>query len=254
MVTLRSIPLLPHYFATALILKSGEISIGRAHGTEALGQYSIAVSVGMILTIVTGGLLSALSPWVIRKIREGGIDKIRDFLLIVTRALALLSLVILAAAPELLAFLAAEGFRAALPAVYPLEIAVIFSFLSGAIISACSYYEKGGFASLSSIAAATVSVILAFFVLPRVDYRFAGIFALICYLIMTLLASLVFKRLSGEYPINLKKSSVILLLTIAYSALLFVFRGVLLSRIFLALPLVPLALFCARDIWVKIKE
>lgn len=250
----RSIPMLPHYFATALILKAGEISIGRSHGTDALGQYSIAVSVGMILTIVTGGLLSALSPWIMRKIEEGSISKIRDFLLLTTRALALLSLVILAAAPELLTFLAAEGFRSALPAIYPLEIAVIFSFLSGAIISACSYYEKGTISSLPSITAATVSVLLAFFILPRVDYRFAGIFTLVNYLIMALLSSLVFKRLSGEYPVNLKKSTTIFLLTITYATVLFAFRDVILSRIFLALPLVPLLLFCARDIWVKIKE
>ena len=250
----RSIPLLPHYFATALILKAGEISIGRSHGTEALGQYSIAMSVGMILTIVTGGLLSALSPWIMRKIQEGGIEKAREFLLLVTRALALLSLLILALAPELLVFLAADGFRSALPAIYPLEITVILSFISGAIISACSYYERGGMTALPSIASATVSVLLAFLVLPRVDYRLAGVFALVCYAIMTLLAALVFKRLSGEYPIYIRKSSVILLLTIAYAILLFAFRAVLLSRIFLSLPLVPLALFCARDIWMTIKE
>ena len=250
----RSIPMLPHYFATALILKAGEISIGRSHGTEALGKYSIAVSIGMILTIVTGGLLSALSPWIIRKIRAGGIDKIREFLLLVTRTLALISLLILALAPELLAFLAADGFRSALPAIYPLEIAVILSFLSGAIISACAYYERGGMTALPSITSAIVSILLAFLVLPRVDYRLAGVFALVCYAIMTMLAALVFKRLSGEYPINLKKSSGILLLTIAYATVLFMFKGVLLSRIFLSLPLVPLLLFCARDIWVKIKE
>lgn len=250
----RSIPLLPHYFATALILKAGEISIGRSHSTEALGQYSIAVSVGMILTIVTGGLLSALSPWIIRKIREGEIGKIREFLLLVTRALSLLSLVILAAAPELLAFLAAEGFRSALPAIYPLEISVIFSFLSGAVISACSYYEKGSYSSIPSIIAATVSVALSFLILPRVDYRFAAIFTLLSYLIMALLASLVFKRLSGEYPVNLKKISVILLLTLAYAIILFAFKDVIISRIFLTLPLVPLLLFCAKDIWVKIRE
>jgi O-antigen/teichoic acid export membrane protein len=250
----RSIPLLPHYFATALILKAGEISIGRNHGTEALGMYSIAVSVGMILTIVTGGLLSALSPWIIRKIREGGIGKIREFLLLVTRTLALLSLLILATAPELLTFLAADGFRYGLPAIYPLEIAVILSFISGAIISACAYYERGGITALPSIVSATVSVLLSFIILPRVDYRFAGVFALICYAIMTLLASLVFKRLSGEYPINLKKGAIILLLTMAYATVLYIFRDVLLSRIFLSLPLIPLLLFCAKEIWVKIKE
>ena len=250
----RSIPLLPHYFATALIFKAGEISIGRAHGTAALGQYSIAMSVGMILTIVTGGLLSALSPWIMRKIRDGENGRVREFLLLVTRVLSLLALLILAGAPEILAFLAAEGFRSALPAIYPLEITVIFSFLSGAIISACAYYERGGLTSLASVAAALVSVSFAFFLLPRIDYRFAALFALISYLTMTLLSSLIFKKLSGEYPIYIRKTMVIFLLTAAYSMILFAFRGVILSRIFLALPILALLLTSMKEIYYKVRE
>ena len=250
----RSIPLLPHYFATALILKAAEISIGRTHGTAALGQYSIAMSVGMILTVITGGLLSALSPWIMRKIREGNIDKIRDFLLLITRALALVSLLILAIAPEILAFLAADGFRSALVSVYPLELAAVLSFVSGVIMSACAYYEKGGFSSLASIAAAVVSVVLSFVVLPMVDYRFAGLFALISYLVMSLISSFIFKRLSGEFPINIRKSSLIFLFTFIYAGVLFLFRGALLSRIFLAMPILALLLISSKEIYEKIRE
>lgn len=250
----RSIPLLPHYLATALILKAIEISINRSHSTEALGQYSIAMSVGMILTVVTGGILSALSPWIIRKLREGAIDKVRDFLLPVTRALSLLALLILAFAPEILSFLAAEGFREALPAVYPLEIAVIFSFLSSAVMSGCTYYERGGIASVPSLVSALTSVLLSLFILPRVDYRLASFIALTSYFILFLFTTLVFKKLSGEYPLNFKKCAIPLLLALSYAVLLFVFRDILLSRIFLAIPLTPLLILSTKDIWLRIKE
>ena len=250
----HSVPLLPHYFAVSLILRAAEISIGRNYGTASLGQYSVAMSVGMILTVVTGGILSALTPWIMRKIREGGIDKVREFLLLLTRALSLLALLVLAAAPEILSILAAEEFRSALSSIYPLEIAAVLSFLSGAIISASAYYERGAFSSLASVSAAAVSIILSFLVLPRTDYRLAGIFALVSYLIMTLLSSLIFKRLSGEYPINIKKSLLILLLTAAYATVLYAFRNVIVSRFFLALPILSLLLISAKDIYERIKE
>ena len=250
----HSVPLIPQYFAAALILKSFEISIERTGGTEALGKYSVAMSVGMALTVVTGGLLSALAPWILRKLRDGSIDRIRDFLYHVTRSLALVSLLILSAAPELIAFLAAEEFRSALPAVYPLEIAAIFSFLSGAILSGCAYYEKGAFSSIPSIAAALISVSLSIFALPKTDYRFAGVFALSCYLIMTLISALVFRRLSGEYPIDLKKCALIFLLTAAYATLLFAFRGVFISRMFLAIPILILLLISSKEIYRRVKE
>ena len=250
----RSIPLLPHYFAVSLILRAAEISIGRNYGTASLGQYSVAMSVGMILTVVTGGILSALTPWIMRKIREGGIDKIREFLLLLTRALLLLALLVLAAAPEILSILAAEEYRSAISCIYPLEIAAVLSFLSGAIISASAYYERGAFSSLASVSAATVSVVLSFIVLPRTDYRLAGIFALASYLIMALFSSFIFKRLSGEYPINIKKTLLILLLSVAYATVLYAFRDVIMSRIFLALPIISLLLISAKDIYEKIKE
>ena len=250
----RSIPLLPHYFAVSLILRAAEISIGRNYGTASLGQYSVAMSVGMILTVVTGGILSALTPWIMRKIREGGIDKVREFLLLLTRALSLLALLVLAAAPEILSILAAEGFRSALPSIYPLEIAAILSFISGAIISASAYYEKGAFSSLASISAAAVSVLLSFLVLPRTDYRLAGLFVLVSYLIMALFSSFIFKRLSGGYPINIKKTLLILLFTSAYAVILYAFRGAIISRIFLALPVLALLMITAKDIYEKIKE
>jgi O-antigen/teichoic acid export membrane protein len=250
----RSIPLLPHYLAAALILRAAEISIGKNHGTAALGQYSIAMSVGMILTIVTGGILSALAPWMIRKIRDGAIGKIREFLLLITRALGLLALLVLAAAPELLSFLAADGFRSALPSVYPLEIAAIFSFLSGAVMSASTYFKKGGLSSLASVGTAAVSVLFAFLLLPRIDYRWAGVFALICYLLMTLFASFIFKRLSGEFPIDLKKTALIFIFTVVYAAILYMFRGAIVSRIFLAMPILALLLMTAKEVYLAVKE
>ena len=250
----RSIPLLPHYFAVALILKAGEISIGRSHGTDALAQYSIAVSVGMILTIITSGLLSSLSPWIIRKVRDGSIEKVREFLLLLTKALLLCSLLILAAAPEILSFLAADGFRAALAAIYPLEIAVVFSFLSGAIMSGCAYYERGGLSSIPSFISAGVSILLSFLILPKVDFRFSGIFTLVSYVILALSTSMIFKRLSGKYPIDIKRSALYLVFTASYAALLLIFKDALISRIFLTLPILLLLLISAKDIYRKVRE
>ena len=57
-----NLPLIPHYLSMSMILRIGEITVGRSFGTEALGRYSVAMSVGMSLTIITNGLLSALSP------------------------------------------------------------------------------------------------------------------------------------------------------------------------------------------------
>lgn len=251
---LRAIGLLPHYLATSLILKSVEIGIGRSHGTDALGKYSIAMSIGMILTVITGGLSSALSPWILRRVRDGGFDKIKDLLLLCIKVISLVCLLILAFAPEVISFLAPDSFHSALPSVYPLEISVILSFLAGSVMSGCTYYERSILTSVPSIISALVSILLSTLVLPRMSYSFSGILPFICYLVLALLCSLLFKHFSGTYPISIRGLFTVLLPTLVYAFILYLFRGVLISRIFLALPPAFLLLLISKRTYQTIRE
>ena len=249
-----NLPLLPHYLSMSLILRVGEMTVSRVYGTEALGKYSVALSVGMSLTMISGGLLSALSPWMLRKIKSGEMDKIRDFLLTLTKALSLICLLLLTIAPEAIKILTPHAFHDALPAVYPLALCVIPTFLAGAMTSGEMYYEKSGITALPSIIAAAISCALSLLLLPKMDYRFSGIFTLLSYIALAAFGTLIFKRMSGNVPIHVKKSITTLALTIGYALLLFLFRDVLASRILLAIPLLPALLTLGRTIYREIKE
>ena len=249
-----NIPLLPHYLAMSLILRIGEITVGRVYGQDALGRYSVALSVGMSLTMISGGLLSALSPWMLRKIKSGNMEKIRDFLLTLTKAMALVCLMLLAFAPEAIMILTPTTFHEALPAVYPLALCVIPTFLAGALTAGEMYYEKSGITALPSIIAAIISCALSLFLLPRIDYRFSGLFALLSYSALAVFGTLIFRRMSGNTPIHVKKSITVFALTLGYALLLFLFRGVLASRILLAIPLIPTILVLAKRIYSEIRE
>ena len=249
-----SLPLLPHYLASSLILKIGEIMINRTSGQVALGRYSVALSLGMSPTIVTGGVLSALSPWIIRKIREGQAEKIRDMLLIAMEGLCILCLGLLAVAPEAMAILSAEGYRSSLPAVYPLALSVIPSFLSNALMSGGVYYERGSISAIPSLVAAAVSTIFSVLLLPYVDYRYVGVFVLISYLTLASLNLVTLRKMASEVPIYVRRTAVVFLITISYAALLFAIRDSFLSRFILALPLSPALLYVGKEAYARIRE
>ena len=249
-----NIPLLPHYLSVSLIMRIGEITIGRVYGTDDLGRYSIAVSIGLALTVITSGILSALSPWLLRKVRSKESDKIRDVLLLITKLVSVLCLLLLAGVPELMKILTTEAFYSALPAVYPLALSIIPIILSNAIISAEMYFEKTILTALPSIASAGVSIALATLILPSVDYQFAGVFVLISYLIFAVLNTVTYKHLSGELPIRIKPTLAVYLLTLVYATLLFLLRGVFLSRVILTLPLLPVLFILSKQALEKIKE
>lgn len=249
-----NLPLLPHYLSMTLIIRISEITIGKVYGTDDLGRYSIALSVGMALTVITSSVLSALSPWILRKTRAREIDKIRDTLLLLTKLIAVLCLLLLAAVPELMRILTTPDFYYALPAVYPLALSVIPVFLSNAMISSEMYYEKSAFTAIPAVLSAGVSVALSLLLLPRVDFRFAGVFILISYILLTVLNTVVCKHLSGNNPINVAKTLTVFSLTLAYAALLFLLRNVFASRVILTLPLLPVLLILGKQAYDKIKE
>ena len=248
-ILVHSLPLLPHYFSMTLILKVGEITVSRIYGAVALGKFSVALSVGMSLTVVTGGVLSALSPWMLRRMRCGELQKIRELLLLLVRLVSLVTLAMLAVAPEITAVLASPTFRSALPAVYPIALSVIPTFLSAALMSGSVYFEKSGFSALPSIAAAALSTVLSLTLLPLVDYRYLGVFILLSYTLLAALNVLTFKKMAGEPPIKVGATAITFAITCAYGVLLFAVRNVIAARIILALPLVlPLVKVCKAGI------
>ena len=248
------LPLLPHYFSMTLIMRIGEITVGRYFGNEALGKYSVALSLGMSLTIITNGLLSALSPWMLRKINSHETERIKDFLLLCTKALSVMCLIILSLSPEFIKILTPSDFHSSLPAIYPLELAVIPMFLSNALMSGQMYYEKSGISALPSIICATISAALSLTVLPMLDYRFVSVFVLFSYLVLAFLNTAIFKRISGEMPLLIKQTIVVFSLTIGYASLLFLFRDVLISRVILLIPLLPMLAVLGKQILSRIKE
>lgn len=250
----RSLPLLPHYLSMTMILKAGEIGVSRLYGSSALGKYSVALSLGMAPTVVTGGVLSALAPWMIRRMKDGDIKRVREVLLILTKLISISCLGLLAIVPEALTLFSSGAYHSILPAIYPIALSVIPTFLSSALMSGGVYFEKSWLSSLPSIAAASVSVVLTVTVLPFSDYRVVSLFALTSYVILASLNVIVFKKMAKESPIFIRQTLTVFLLSCAYATLLFVFRDVMLSRFLLALPLLPPLFKVSKEALDRIKE
>ncbi len=249
-----NLPLLPHYLSVAVILRVGELTVGRIFGQAALGKYSVAISLGMSLTMITGGLLGAIGPWVLRKIRGSNFAEIRELVSVTSRGLCLVCLLLLCVLPETMRIFTPREYHDVLVAVYPLALAVIPMFLSGVISGAEMYYERSFIASLPSVAAALLCTSLSLWLLPSLDYRTAGIFVLISYVIMAALGCLVFKKMSGNWIIEPGKVLVSFAFTVLYAALILLLRGRVAARAVLIIPLIPMLISCTLELKRRIRE
>lgn len=249
-----SLPLMPHLLSSSLILRASEMVIARTHGSAALGKYSVAMSLGLALTVLTNGLGQVFAPWVLRKIREGRVELAREYVMLAVRGLVLTALLVLSVAPELLAILTPPAYHDSLPAVYPLMLSTVAMFVSNVSMSGGMYYERNARASLPTVLVAIISSLVAALLLPRLDYRWAGVFTLLGYTLLALLNSATFRRLSGERIADGGVCLGALSLGALYAALLYLLRDVLIIRLLLAVAILPLLFNTGRRVWRGVKE
>lgn len=249
-----SIPLLPHFAAVSLIIRIQELAVGRIYGTDSLARLSVAMSLGLCVTVITGGVISALGPWVLRRVSSGRIRDVRELLTPLVRALGCCCLIILAPAPEAIRVIAPPEYREVLIAVYPLLLSSIPMMLSSVVSIAETFYERSGRATLPSLAAAGISAIGAFLVLPHTDYRLAGFFILISYTVLFLLSSRVLEHMAGEPLTEDGRILSVLCICAAYSVLLFISSGNLASRVLLMIPPTVMLIKEGLELYGMIRE
>ena len=249
-----NLPLLPHYLSAALILRIGEVVLSRVHGSAALAKYSVAMSVGLSLTVITNGMLSALSPWMLRRVEAGEIGESRSLLWLATRLLTLLCLLVLAVAPEMIRIVCPPEYHDALFAVYPLALSVIPTFLSNAIASGEMYFERSAVTSVPTVISAVLCVGLTLLLIPYTDYRLTAVLLLAAYLVMCALNCVLFRRLSGQRPLYYGRTALLLVGAVVYAGLIFLLRDSFAARVALALPLIVLLIPVGRALYEKVKE
>ena len=249
-----ALPFLPHLISSSLIVRVGEMVIARSHGDGALGKYSVAMSLGLALSIISGGVGQVLSPWLLRKLGQGRFDTVREVVGSAIRVMAIGGVLLSLIAPELMIILTPPEYRDVLPAVYPLIIASIFFFISQTAMSAEMYYERPMRAAFPTVLVAFVTVATAILFIPEMDYRLTSLITLGAYIMTTLLNLANFKSVSGEKMLHGLPLVRDLLFLVVFVTISFFFRDVWLSRLLFALALLPVVINNGYQVYKIIKE
>lgn len=249
-----SLPLLPYYFSVMFISQTDKIVISEVFGKRILGGYSVAYSAGIALTAVTGGLMSSLSPWLMRRARSSDFDKIREILNTVTTITTIVIVIFLCVAPELFKFLAPEEYQFALPITFisalmpiPLSLAQCASGISIA-------KEKVFGVLISGIIpmAAVFSLNLAFSQMEKI--HIPAVVTLFGYLSLMSLGIINTRLKTGEFIINVNKTLQKILFLMIFSAFLYSIRDMLVMRLLTASSFALLLLYMLKSSLSLLKE
>ena len=242
------LPLLPYFIASTVISQSGRIIIGRFLGKEELGKYSVAFSVGFIISLISGAISSALHPWIIRKLdakrgdlTDGTSEKL--FALISFAALGMLALL-----PEIFRILAPGEYYSAIAVVYPITICATVGFLTSILSAYIGYFEKNYLLTLNALTVAALSLSLNLIFTVNYGYICAAFIHLFCSIILFILNYISLNMISHGDCFRLAGKIKHLILVSSLSIILYLFRGVQISRMLLLLVIIlfilPIAMQC----------
>ena len=227
------LPMLPYYLSLSVIAQNDKIIIAKMLGSAAVGKYSVAYSVGYMLSLITSGLALGLSPWIIQKLKSAETAKIKSTLSASLSAVCAITLVFLTSVPEIFGVLAPDEYKDALSVIYPVSASVAFSFLSSLFTSIILHFKKTRVLLRNALISAMLSIALSITLIGYFGYIGGACSTFISYFIIFSLNLSSSKRLLCNNIIDTGTLMKSIILLFIFTPLLYVLREVMLSRIIL---------------------
>ena len=239
-----TIPMLPHYFSMALIWQIGKIIVAKEFTSAEAGIFSLAISIGLLPTMLTMGIQSALIPWIMRKLRDSSRseERIYSLMLSLFSPICTIILLFLIICPEVLRVMGGDNYFSALNAVYPIAASVPLVFLSNLLSSVISHYKKTYFITLGSTISALFLLICNLLFTSKLGFSFSALIIVPTFILLCAIYFLVLKLKYKHNQLSIKAFSMIYSFFALSVFLAFVLKTSFLARLFYFLAALMLLL------------
>lgn len=205
-----NLPLVPHYLSQTVLNSSDRIMIQKMVGNSKSGIYGLAYSVSLLMTLFNTALMQTISPWIYKKIRDRKEKDIAPIAYASLAFVALVNIMLIAMAPEVVAIFAPKSYYEAVYVIPPVAMSVFFLFSYDLFAKFAFYYEKTRFIMTASVLGAILNVLLNYFFIRKYGYIAAGYTTLICYITYAIAHYLFMRKVCrlccfGKYPYETKK-------------------------------------------------
>ena len=178
-----NIPLIPHYLSQTVLNSADRLMINSMIGTSEAGIYSLAYSISQIMTVFNSSLMQTIEPWLYKKIRDNQVHEISKVAYPSFGLIAVVNLVLIALAPEVVAIFAPKDYYSAIWVIPPVAMSVFFQFTYTFFAVFEFYYEKTKYITAATLGGAVVNIILNYIFIGIYGYYAAGYTTLICYIL-----------------------------------------------------------------------
>ena len=175
-----------HSLSYLVLSQADRIMIGNMVGKPQAGYYSIAYSIGNVITIFQTSLNQTLVPWRYQMLESENYESIRkvtNYLLFIFAVLIVLFVLI---SPELMIFLFSKEYSDSIWSVPPIALSVYFMFLYTIFVNIETYFEQTQYVMYVSVFCAIVNILLNYFAIPVLGYIACGYTTAISYILFSI--------------------------------------------------------------------
>lgn len=198
------IPLIPHYLSLSALTGADRIMIENMVGESEAGIYSLSYSVSMIMSVVNTALLQTVEPWLYKKIKAREAKAISGIAYSLFIMVAVVNLVLIAFAPEVIAIFAPAEYYDAIYIIPPVAMSVFFMFMYSFYAVFEFYYEKTKLISVATVVGALLNIGLNYIFINIFGYYAAGYTTLACYILTAVFHYCVMRKICKKYLDNVQ--------------------------------------------------
>lgn len=245
-----NLPLIPHYLSQVILNQSDRIMIGKMCSEAAVGYYSVAYSLAMVMQIFNSAVSSTMNPWIYRSIKNGTYNRIAPVSYSILTAIAGVNFAMVALGPELLRIMAPGSYYEAVWAIPPVTVSVYFMFLYNLFATFEYYYNKTHWVMIASVGSALLNIGLNALFIPKYGFVAAGYTTLISYVLCSVAHYLFMRRVTKKYMdgykvYDIKKIMIIgLSLAVASAGMLALYKYMIIR--YAILLVFAVVVFCFR--------
>lgn len=199
-----SLPLILHGLSLVILSQVDRIMITSMRTSAETGVYSIIYNLSMVANAVTGAIEGIWIPWFTKRILENKTSEINQRMHEYLLYVALLIVMIMLCAPEVLKFMTPESYWYGINLIPPLVIACYVIYMYTFLINFELLSKKTKSIAVITVCAAVVNVVLNFILIPLYGATAAAYTTLTSYFIMFVLHYCYSKTINKNlFPIKL---------------------------------------------------
>lgn len=194
-----SVPLLPHYFSEIILLNSDRIMIDRMCGSTDVAIYSIAYSVGSLITMMTGAINSAFMPYQYHKITDKEYKVLAKNTNYIIGFIAFCLCGVMLFGREVVLIFGGTKYLKSVSLIIPISLGVFFNYVFQLFARVQEYFEQKYTIVIASVSCALLNIILNFVFINLYGYKAAAYTTFACYFTFCFLHYLFYKKACKKY-------------------------------------------------------